>query len=238
MKTLFHPSEDRGHFDFGWLNTYHSFSFGRFFDPAKMNFGALRVLNDDTVMPGSGFGEHPHDNMEIISIPLEGALGHRDSTGGEHSLRTNEVQVMSAGTGLTHSEYNHSKEEEVKLLQIWIIPEERDLKPRYEQDYFNRNERLGQWQLLVHPKARGGGLWINQDAWIHRAELVPGENLAYRIRSEGNGLYVFMIKGQVRIGEQVLNERDALGLSHTDEVTVETITAADILAIEIPMIRL
>lgn len=237
MKSVYHPAEERGYFDFGWLNTFHSFSFGRYFDREKMNFGALRVLNDDVVKPGSGFGEHPHDNMEIITIPLSGVLGHKDSTGGKHQLHPNEVQVMSAGSGLTHSEFNHSEDEEVSLLQIWIIPAERGLPPRYEQHQIDPSGRIGKWQELVHPKAKGEGLWINQEAWIHRVELNAGEEVTYELRNKENGVYFFIIGGEADIAGQALRERDAMGVSEVEELDVKASAKTDLIAIEVPMLR-
>ncbi len=235
MKLTHHIASDRGHADHGWLKTHHSFSFGQYYDPAKIHFGMLRVLNDDAVAPGEGFGMHPHDNMEIITIPLEGVLAHADSMGNQEELKTGEVQVMSAGSGLRHSEFNGSAEEWVKLLQIWIITAERNVPPRYDQRSFDPAVRQGNWQVLVHPKDAGDGLWIHQQAWISRIQTVPGQTFSYTLHKPENGVYFFNISGSANIADTMLQERDALGLEGTAEVAIEVLKPGDLLAIEVPM---
>jgi quercetin 2,3-dioxygenase len=233
MKSLLFPANERGHANHGWLNSYHSFSFASYYDPAKVHFGMLRVLNDDTVAPGMGFGAHPHDNMEIVSIPLEGALEHKDSMGHTKVITTGEVQIMSAGTGVQHSEYNHSKTEPVKFLQIWIFPKERNITPRYDQKKFNIGEDL---TTVVSPdKNNNDSIWINQYAWFTMAEPKTDKTLNYRLHDPKNGIYLFVIEGETSVGEQKLNKRDAIGLWETSEVTINTKGASKVLLMEIPM---
>jgi len=235
MKTIFHPAHERGHANHGWLDTHHSFSFANWHHPEKIHFGALRVLNDDIVEIGEGFGTHPHDNMEIISIPLQGSLAHKDSTGSEEFTHTGYVQVMSAGTGLTHSEYNGSPTENVHFLQIWIFPKEKDIKPRYEQKKFDEAGRKGKWQLLVSPRKEDNVLWINQDAFLSRIDLKAGASTNYNNHLSGNGVYIFVLEGKIEINRQVLNRRDAIGVSEADSFEIKATSDAEILAIEIPM---
>jgi len=235
MKTIFHPAHERGHANHGWLNTYHSFSFANWYHPEKIHFGALRVLNDDIVEIGEGFGTHPHDNMEIISIPLQGSLAHKDSMGSEEFTHTGYVQVMSAGTGLTHSEYNGSPTEDVNFLQIWIFPKEKDIKPRYDQMKFDEADRKDKWQLLVSPRKEDNVLWINQDAFLSRIDMKAGTSTNYNNHLSGNGVYIFVLGGKIEINRQALNKRDAIGVSETDSFEIKATSDAEILAIEIPM---
>jgi redox-sensitive bicupin YhaK (pirin superfamily) len=235
-KTVFHAADTRGHANHGWLNAHHSFSFASWYDPSRIHFGVLRVLNDDIVRGGTGFGKHPHDNMEIISVVLDGEIGHRDSMGHEESIKVNEVQVMSAGTGIEHSEYNHLKDHPLNLLQIWIFPKRRDVEPRYDQRAFDPKERENQLQMLVSPiDNNDGGLKIHQDAWIYRTSLKAGKSLKHQLHSEGNGVYAFVIEGNVSIESKELNKRDALGISETGEITLDAISDSDVLLIEVPM---
>lgn len=234
MKSIFHPAAGRGHNTFSWLDSYHSFSFGQFYDENKVHFGALRVLNDDTVAPGMGFGAHPHDNMEIVSIPLEGALEHRDSMGNNGVIRVNDVQIMSAGTGIQHSEFNHSKTEEVKFLQIWVFPRERQIEPRYDQKTFDLDAGTNQWQILVDPQG-GVGVRIAQEAWFSVAKLDAGSTLNYDVKRQGNGTYFFVLDGKVSIEEKELANRDALGIWEVPSVNVSALEPARVLAIEVPM---
>ena len=234
MNIITHPANTRGKADFGWLQSRHTFSFGQYFDPSRIQFGALRVLNDDIVAPGMGFGTHPHDNMEIISIPLKGDLAHKDSTGNTEVIKTGDVQIMSAGSGLTHSEFNHSEKDEVNFLQIWILPKEKNIEPRYQQITFDESERQNQWQTVVAPD-NDQALWINQDAWMHLTSLSAGFGLDYPMHQAENGVYFFVIEGDVTIADQKLGRRDALGVTDTASIALRADTDSQILAIEVPM---
>ncbi len=235
-KTIFHAADQRGHADHGWLNARHSFSFASYHNPEKVHFGALRVLNDDIVSPGEVFGKHPHDNMEIITIVLDGELAHKDSMGHTQTIVPNEVQVMSAGTGVTHSEYNHSDENRVNLLQTWIFPAKRNVKPSYDQKMFNPEDRLNTLQTLVSPVEKtDDGLKINQDAWIYRTTLEAGKTVEVAPHSATHGFYIFVIDGQVDAAGQQLNKKDALGISETDSVTITASATSDVLVFEVPM---
>lgn len=234
MNQIFHPADSRGLADHGWLLSRHSFSFAEYYNPQRMNFGLLRVLNDDIVRPAQGFGRHPHDNMEIISIPLQGALRHQDSMGHQQVIDTGEIQVMSAGSGLTHAEYNASEQEKVNFLQIWIYPEERNIPPRYDQRWFDPAERRNGFQFVVAPD-RNEALWINQQAWLALADLEPGTALKYPRQQETNGVYFFLLDGQVQVNGMDLVRRDGLGLSGPGEFLISAESAASLLAIEIPL---
>lgn len=236
ISTIFHSADTRGHAHHGWLNAQHSFSFANYYDPARIQFGALRVLNDDIIAPGMGFGKHPHDNMEIITIILDGALEHKDSMGHAQAIYPNEVQVMSAGSGVFHSEYNHSKDEEVNVLQTWIFPNKENVAPRYDQAYFDEKERVNKWQTLVSPITNEDpGMKIHQDAWISRTTLEAGKSLDYNFHKPGNGAYVFVITGSVVCNEQELGRRDALGVNGTDRFDMKALTETDVLVFEVPM---
>lgn len=233
MKTNYYKADERGYANHGWLETYHSFSFAGYYNPKRLHFGMLRVLNDDRVAPGMGFGLHPHDNMEIITIPLSGVLAHKDSLGNEEFLKAGEVQVMSAGSGLQHSEYNGSNTEDVTLLQIWIFPDQRQLVPRYGQRAFE--PLIGQWQELVHPQGYGDGLWIHQKAWISRCRLETGQNTSYVLHQKSNGVYFFNISGNVKVGADMLQPRDAMEVEGEEEIIIQAASRSDLLAIEVPM---
>lgn len=233
---VIHKADTRGHANHGWLNSYHSFSFASYYDPERMGFGLLRVLNDDTVAPGMGFGAHPHDNMEIVSIPLSGELAHKDSTGNAKVIKTNEVQIMSAGTGLTHSEFNNSKTEPVKFLQIWVFPKERDIKPRYEQKNFNPEDRVNKFQTVVSPDKEDEAIWINQDAWFSLASLQPGFSEDYVLHGkEHHGVYAFVLDGEVEIEGVKLSKRDGMGIYNTDKLNIKADSTCELLLIEVPM---
>lgn len=234
MKTVVHKSESRGTANHGWLNSKHSFSFAGYYNPERMHFGALRVLNDDQVAEGMGFGTHPHDNMEIVSIPLYGDLEHKDSTGKNEVIRQGDVQIMSAGTGLQHSEYNHNKDKEVQFLQIWVFPKKRDIEPRYEQKTYSPEGRVNQWQTVVSP-TDGDAVWINQDATFSLANLDAGSTLDYEVKQPGNGVYLFVLTGEVEAAGEKLDTRDAVGVSDTDAFKVKAGSYAEVLAIEVPM---
>lgn len=237
MKTKVQRAAERGNNNFGWLDSKHSFSFGHFYDPQKMHFGALRVLNDDIVKGGQGFGEHPHDNMEIVSIPLKGALAHKDSTGTDGIIKTGDVQIMSAGSGIRHSEYNASKTEDVNFLQLWVIPKERNIKPRYQQKNFSVGERENKWQVVVSPDETDGGVWINQDAVFSLAHTEKDSTLSYKNKFSGNGVYFFVLEGDVELNGEILNKRDAMEITDADEFEIKIKADADLLAVEVPMLK-
>jgi redox-sensitive bicupin YhaK (pirin superfamily) len=236
MQSIFYPASERGHANFGWLDSHHSFSFGHWYDPNKIHFGALRVLNDDIVQGGGGFGTHPHDNMEIVSIPLKGALKHKDSTGTDGVIETGEVQIMSAGSGIRHSEYNESNTNAVNFLQIWVIPKERNIKPRYDQKAFDDKDRVNQWQFVVSPDKNDNGLWINQDARFALTKLEEGKSIVFEPRFKGNGVYIFVIEGVITIDGKKVAKRDAIGLYDTNGFTIQADKDAELLAIEVPML--
>jgi len=235
MKKIIHRADTRGFADHGWLKSYHTFSFANYRNNDRMNFGLLRVLNDDRVAAGMGFGEHPHDNMEIISIAMEGSLEHQDSMGNKTIIKPNDVQIMSAGTGVRHSEYNHSKEEEVKFLQIWVFPKERNIKPRYEQKAFTPEEKKNKLKTVVSPDHSDGSIWINQDAYFSLGNLDAGTLVNYKINKPGNGVYVFVLEGSVELGGETLNRRDGMGISETEGFDVKASSLAQVLLMEIPM---
>lgn len=240
MQTVFYKAEERGHVNHGWLNAKHSFSFASWFDENKIHFGALRVLNDDTVAPGSGFGTHPHNNMEIITLVQKGALQHKDSMGNGSVMYPNDVQVMSAGSGVTHSEFNHSKTEELKLFQIWIITEVPNVKPRYDQQAFLPEENKNQWQQIIKPHTdkEGEGIFIYQQAWFNQTILEINKTITYKSKKAGNGAYVFVIEGEILIGENLIKQRDALGTTNYELLTITANQNAKILVIDVPMIEL
>jgi redox-sensitive bicupin YhaK (pirin superfamily) len=235
MKTILHTAQSRGHANHGWLNSYHSFSFANYYNPERIHFGALRVLNDDTVAPGMGFGQHPHDNMEIISIPLAGQLKHKDTTGTEAIIKTGDVQIMSAGSGLQHSEMNGSRTEEVKFLQIWVFPKLRNIQPRYDQKTFDPQARKNSLQLVVSPEKSDNTIWINQDAWFSLTAPEKGHSIEYNLFRKGNGVYLFMLSGKATVNGQALSDRDGLGITETDSFNIEASEDAEILLMEIPM---
>ena len=232
--TVLHKADTRGVANHGWLNSHHSFSFAHYHNPDRMHFGVLRVLNDDVVAPGMGFGAHPHDNMEIISIPLEGDLQHKDNIGNTTTIRQGDIQVMSAGTGVQHSEYNANKDKEVKFLQIWLFPNKRNVTPRYDQitlDLSKRNEL----QQILSPNADDAGVWIHQDAYFHWGSLDAGFETQYKLKNNSNGVYVFVLDGDVSIEGQELSKRDGFGIWGRDSFTVKGNTEARVLMMEVPM---
>lgn len=235
MKTVYHKADTRGFADHGWLKSYHSFSFANHYDPERMNFGALRVLNDDQVASGMGFGKHPHRDMEIISIPLEGDLEHQDSMGTSAVIRKGEIQVMSAGTGVQHSEFNRNKDQLVKFLQIWVIPNKMNVTPRYDQISIKENEKLNDFQQILSPNPNDDGVWIHQNAWFNLAKFEKGITKEYKIHQKGNGVYVFVLEGSAKIGDQILERRDGLGIWETESFTLEAFEDSEILLMEVPM---
>jgi quercetin 2,3-dioxygenase len=235
-KTIFHAADKRGHANHGWLDAHHSFSFANWYDPKKVHFGMLRVLNDDIVEGGKGFGKHPHDNMEIITIVLDGALEHQDSMGHTESIKPNEVQVMSAGTGVIHSEYNHNPDKKVNLLQTWIFPNKANVAPRYEQKLFAPEDRIDKLQTLVSPMDNSDpGLKIHQDAWIYRTALASGKSINHTLHSANHGAYIFVIDGEITVGEQVLGKRDAIGISEAGAFDIVAGKQSDVIIFEVPM---
>ncbi|TRZ41426.1 pirin family protein [Robertkochia solimangrovi] len=236
MKTILYKSESRGHADHGWLNSYHTFSFANYYDPARMNFGVLRVLNDDHVAAGMGFGRHPHDNMEIISIPLFGDLEHQDSMGNKTVIKEGDVQSMSAGTGIFHSEKNKNNDKAVKFLQIWILPKKRNIPPTYDQITMKLEDRLNKFQQIVSPNPEDDGVSINQDAWFNITTLEAGKSLTYKLHDpEKNGVYAFVLEGDVNINGTALERRDGLGISESDTLEVQAESDTQLLLMEVPM---
>ncbi len=234
MKKVLHKADTRGHADHGWLKSFHTFSFSSYYDPQRVNFGLLRVLNDDTITGGKGFGKHPHDNMEIISIPIYGALAHHDSTGRDKIIKTNDVQIMSAGKGIAHSEYNASENDSANFLQIWILPKLKNIEPRYDQKTFEPSGRKNKFQVVVSPEDEAA-VWINQDAYISMGNLEKGIVLDYKIKKSKNGIYVFVIKGDVKINGELLKTRDAIGISDIEKIDIEAIADAELLLLDVPM---
>lgn len=235
MRKIIHKADSRGYFDYGWLKTHHTFSFSNYYDPERVNFGMLRVLNDDLVAAGQGFGTHPHNDMEIVSIPLSGALAHKDSTGTEKAIVPGEVQVMSAGTGILHSEYNHSKDEETNFLQLWIFPNKKGHQPRYDQKTFDQVERKNKLQFIVTPEKKNGNLWLNQDAYLSLTDLEKNKSVNYKNHTKGNGVYLFLIDGKISVGEETLSKRDGVGIWETDEFSITAEDNSRVLLIEVPM---
>ena len=236
MQTVLHTSDSRGDANHGWLHSKHSFSFANYYNPEKIHFGVLRVLNDDFVAAGMGFGLHPHDNMEIISIPLEGDLEHQDSMGNNTVIKHGDIQVISAGTGIKHSEYNKNKDKPVKFLQIWVIPNKKDVTPRYDQVTLDPKDRVNKLQQVLSPNPEDAGVWIHQDAWFHIGKFDQSVQATYDIKKAGNGMYAFVLYGQFEIAGQKLNERDALGITEFDQFDLKALTpGAEILLMELPM---
>jgi quercetin 2,3-dioxygenase len=233
--TVLHKANERGHADHGWLNAYHSFSFANWYNPDKVQFGVLRVLNDDTIAPGMGFGTHPHDNMEIITIPLEGDLAHKDSMGNSEIIKFGDVQVMSAGTGIRHSEFNPNEDKRTKLLQIWLFPNKRNVEPRYQQITLDVNDRQNKLQQILSPNQKDAGVWIHQDAWFHMGKFEKGITETYTVKRNENGVYAFVISGSFTINGQVLETRDALGITNTEKLEITATSDAEILLMDIPM---
>lgn len=233
--TVLHKADTRGHADHRWLNAYHSFSFASWYNPDRIQFGVLRVLNDDTVAAGMGFGTHPHDNMEIITIPLEGDLAHKDSMGNTETIKTGDVQVMSAGTGVQHSEFNPNADQPTKLFQIWVFPKVRNVAPRYQQITLDTNEQKNNFAQILSPNPDDAGVWIHQDAWFNLADFEAGFEKKYELKKEGNGLYAFVISGTITIDSQELETRDGLGITDFKTLDIKATTDAKFLLMEIPM---
>lgn len=235
-KTILHKAATRGHANHGWLDSYHTFSFANYHNHERMHFGALRVLNDDRVDAGMGFGTHPHSNMEIISIPLEGDLEHKDSMGNLAVIRKGDVQVMSAGTGISHSEYNRNKDQLTKFLQIWVFPNKQNIQPRYGQFTMKEEDKHNKLLQIVSPNPEDGPTWIQQDAWFHLGNFDNAVALDYQLKKKGNGVYAFVLKGDIEIDGQLLNQRDGLGVWETDSISIVSKSeGAELLLMEVPM---
>jgi hypothetical protein len=233
--SILHKAATRGDANHTWLHSKHSFSFAEYYNPERMGFGVLRVLNDDKVVGGMGFGTHPHNNMEIISIPLEGDLEHRDSMGNVTVIKNGDIQVMSAGTGVQHSEYNKNQDRPVKFLQIWVIPNQRNVTPRYDQITLNPEDRHNRLQQILSPNLEDEGVWIHQNAWFHLGRLDKGFITDYQLKFPGNGVYAFVLEGDVSIEGQQLNARDGFGIWDTNKINIQADSDASLLLMEVPM---
>ncbi|WP_313090454.1 pirin family protein [Chryseobacterium flavum] len=234
--SVIHRADSRGKADHGWLLSNHTFSFANYYNPERMHFGVLRVLNDDKVEAGRGFGTHPHDNMEIISIPLEGDLEHKDSMGNTAVIRSGDIQVMSAGTGIMHSEFNKNSDKLVKFLQIWIYPKKRNVTPRYDQITLDKTKGHNEFQQILSPNADDEGVWIHQDAWFHMGTFDQNKETLYQIRKKGNGVYAFILKGSAEIGGETLEERDGFGVWDIRDINIKALKEdTEILLMEVPM---
>lgn len=234
--TVLHKANTRGHANHGWLDSHHTFSFANYYNPDRMHFGVLRVLNDDRVDPGMGFGTHPHDNMEIISIPLEGDLEHKDSMGNTTVIKNGDIQVMSAGTGIYHSEYNKNKDKLTKFLQIWVYPNKRNVTPRYDQITLKAADRQNKLQQILSPNPNDAGVWIHQDAWFHLGKFDKDKSTKYDFKKKGNGVYVFVLEGDFSINGITLNRRDGLGVWDSNSITIKALSKdAEILIMDVPM---
>ena len=234
-QTILHTSASRDKSDHRWLKSFHTFSFGANYNPERIQFGALRVLNDDWVDGGMGFGEHPHDNMEIISIPLSGALQHEDSMNNVAVIESGEIQVMSAGTGIYHKEFNKNQGEPAQFLQIWLFPNQRNVVPRYQQKTYTSDMRSNEFNQILSPDQHDKGVWIYQDAWFNIGKFDQSTVTRYQLKNKDNGLYVFIIKGSAHAGEQALNQRDGFGIWDTDKVVIKAAKDSKILLMEVPM---
>ena len=235
MKTIVHKANERGHANHSWLNAYHSFSFANWYNPEKVQFGMLRVLNDDTIAAGMGFGTHPHDNMEIITIPLEGDLAHKDSMGNGTTIKSGDIQVMSAGTGIQHSEFNPNHNHHTKLFQIWLFPKYRNVEPRYQQITLDKSLEKNDFAQILSPNPDDAGVWIHQDAWFYLSDFDADFSKKLSLKKEGNGFYIMNIEGEIEVNGEKLERRDAVGIWETNEIEIKANTAAKFLVMEIPM---
>lgn len=236
MKAVSHKSESRGHADHGWLKTQHTFSFANYYDPSRIHFGALRVLNDDWIAPSQGFGRHPHDNMEIITIPFSGEVLHQDSMGNKGTIKPGEIQVMSAGTGVFHSEHNNSSREPLTLFQIWVMPNKKNVTPRYDQITISDLAKKNELYQILSPNADDQGVWIHQDAWFHLGDLDKGIQVEYQLKRKESGIYVIVVEGKIDIEGFELNKRDGIGLSELDAAKITALEDTKVLVMEVPMV--
>ena len=232
---ILHKASSRGHADHGWLNAYHSFSFASWYNPERIQFGMLRVLNDDTVAAGMGFGTHPHDNMEIITIPLEGDLAHKDSMGNSSTIKTGDVQVMSAGTGIQHSEFNPNADLQTKLFQIWLFPKYRNVEPRYQQITLDVAKQKNSFAQILSPNPDDEGVWIHQDAWFYLSDFEANFSKTLALQKEDNGFYMMNIEGEIEVNGEKLEKRDAIGIWETNEIEIKANSDSRFLIMEIPM---
>ena len=232
---ILHKASSRGHANHGWLNAYHSFSFASWYNPERIQFGMLRVLNDDTVAAGMGFGTHPHDNMEIITIPLEGDLAHKDSMGNAATIKTGDVQVMSAGTGIQHSEFNPNTDQHTKLFQIWLFPKYRNVEPRYQQITLDSTKQKNEFAQILSPNEEDEGVWIHQDAWFYLSDFDKDFAKKLALKKEGNGFYIMNIEGEIEVNGEKLEKRDAIGIWETNELEIKANSDSRFLIMEIPM---
>lgn len=235
MQFVLHRAGSRGKADHGWLLSHHTFSFAQYYHPERIHFGVLRVLNDDVVAPGRGFGTHPHDNMEIISIPLAGDLEHKDSMGNVAVIKEGEIQVMSAGTGIRHSEFNRRNDRDVRFLQIWLFPRQKGVSPRYDQQSLKELMKPGRFNQILSPHAGDQGVWIHQDAWFHLGDFNAGQEVRYDVKKPGNGVYAFIIEGAAQVAGQQLQLRDGMGIWNTGQFKVKATAKSRILLMEVPM---
>lgn len=235
MKTIVHKANERGHANHGWLNAYHSFSFANWYNPEKVQFGMLRVLNDDTIAAGMGFGTHPHDNMEIITIPLEGDLAHKDSMGNGTIIKSGDIQVMSAGTGIQHSEFNPNHNHHTKLFQIWLFPKYRNVEPRYQQITLDQSLQKNDFAQILSPNPDDAGVWIHQDAWFYLSDFDKDFSKKLSLKKEGNGFYIMNIEGEIEVNGEKLERRDAIGIWETNEIEIKANSNTKFLVMEIPM---
>lgn len=235
MKSVLHKANTRGHANHGWLDSHHTFSFANYYNPERMNFGVLRVLNDDIVAGGRGFGTHPHDNMEIISIPLEGDLEHQDNMGNKTVIKQGDIQMMSAGTGVQHSEYNKNKDTEVRFLQIWMFPNKMNVTPRYDQITLEPGQSKNKLQQILSPSTDDEGVWVHQNAWFHIGDFESGCEETYSVKAHGNGVYAFVIEGEVEIEGQPLGKRDGFGVWDTESLQIKASKDAKVLLMDVPM---
>ena len=235
MNSVVHKANTRGHADHGWLKANHSFSFANYYNPERMNFGVIRVLNDDSIAPKRGFGTHPHDNMEIITIPLEGDLKHQDNMGNGTVIKNGDIQVMSAGTGITHSEFNANSDSHCKLLQIWLFPNKKNVTPRYDQIAISSMAKKNKLYQILSPNKNDQGVWIHQNAWFHIGEYGDKSKDEYVLRSKGNGIYFFVIEGEVNINDQQLSKRDGMGIWEIDKISFEAKPNSKVLLMEVPL---
>ncbi|MDX1920963.1 MAG: pirin family protein [Candidatus Caenarcaniphilales bacterium] len=235
IKKTIHRANERGYANHGWLQSYHSFSFADYYNPQKMSFGLLRVINDDRIAAGGGFGMHGHQDMEIVTIPLYGNLKHQDSIGNSSVISAGEVQIMSAGTGIRHSEFNYSEKDKVELLQIWVLPKEKGIKPRYDQQKFDLNDRKNKFETVVSPNEDGKAVWINQNAFFSLASIEEGKSIEYKLKDPNNGIYVYLIEGEIEVADEKLESRDALGLEGIQGSEIQAKEKSEVLVIEVPM---
>jgi redox-sensitive bicupin YhaK (pirin superfamily) len=235
MKTILHKSETRGHANHDWLDTHHTFSFANYYNPERMNFGVLRVLNDDWIAAGEGFGTHPHDNMEIITIPVAGVVEHKDSMGNHGIISAGEIQVMSAGTGIFHSEYNHEKTKALELFQIWVFPNKKNVTPRYDQISLADIEKPNEFYQILSPNPNDQGVWIHQNAWFHMGDFSEGWEGKYELKEKRNGVYFFVIEGNVTVAGQELNRRDGFGVTEAESIDIKANSLTKLLVMEVPM---